>query len=223
MRLSLRVGLGWVLFGLCASLSSSVVALPSAEHVIAAHDRALGGRAALDSVQSLIIRGRYSEGDFSIDAVQAKMRPYYRLVGDPGKPVMGFAEGYDGSAWEYYEKPGIVLRTVGAAAAASRHGLPILGPLVDHKAQGFTITVCGVEKVAGHRAYRLRVHMPDGYEEDQLIDTKTFLPVASRKVAEIHAFGEEVATETRFSNFHRVAGVPFPFLAQEVEIATGKS
>lgn len=107
MRLSFRVGFGWVLLSLCVSLSSSAVALPSTEHLIAAHVRALGGRAALDSVQSLIIRGRYSEADFSIDAAQAKMRPYYRLVGDPAKPLGDFAEGYDGSAWEYYGQLGV--------------------------------------------------------------------------------------------------------------------
>ena len=222
MRLSLRASLAWVLFGLSFTLSPAAAALPSTEEVIAAHVRALGGRAALDAVHALIIRGRYSEGNFSTDAVQAKMRPYYKLVGDPGKPPGDFVEGYDGSSWEYYAKLNLVLRTVGAAAAASRHGLPILGPLVDYKAQGFTVTVADIENVAGHRAYRLRVHMPDGYEEDQFLDTKTYLPIASRKVAKIHAFGEMVATETRYSDFRKVKGVLFPFLAQKVEIASGK-
>ncbi len=68
------------------------------------------GRAALNAMHSAILRGCYSEGDFSIDAVQARMRPYYKLAGD-------FAEGCDGSTWEYYAEPAIVLRTVGAATS----------------------------------------------------------------------------------------------------------
>jgi tetratricopeptide (TPR) repeat protein len=64
--------------------------------------------------------------------------------------------------------------------------------------------------------------MPDGYEEDQFLDAKTHRCIASRKVAKIHAFGADVATETRFSDFRKVEGVLFPFLAQKVDIATGK-
>lgn len=216
-----RAGLALIVM-LSWPLAATGAPSPTAEALVAAHVRALGGRAALDAVHSVIIRGRYSEGDFSIDAVQARMRPYYKLVGDPTKPPGDFAEGYDGSPWEYYGKLNLVLRTVGAAAAASRHGVPILGALVDYKAQGFTITVAGTENIAGKPAWHLRVHMPDGYEEDQFLDAKSLLCVASRKVAKIHAFGAEVATETRYSDFRKVDGVLFAFLAQKVEIASGK-
>lgn len=64
--------------------------------------------------------------------------------------------------------------------------------------------------------------MADGYEEDELLDARTHLIVASRKAAKIHAFGAEVPTETRYSDFRAVNGVRFAFLAQKVDIATGK-
>jgi hypothetical protein len=51
----------------------------------------------------------------------AFMRPYYQVTGDPAIQHPGLSEHFDGSAWDYYGDPGIVVRTVGAAAAATRH------------------------------------------------------------------------------------------------------
>jgi hypothetical protein len=197
--------------------------LPSANTIIAHYIEAIGGGRTVNAVHSLLFRGTYSEQGMTMgDAVLVRMRPFYKLVGDPDKPATDFSEGYDGSAWEYYRDPGIVLRTVGPAAAATRHGVPIMGPLVDHEAQGTTITLIGVAKVGDRDAYRLRVRMLDGFEEDEFIDTKDWLLIADRKVAPVHAFGARVSSETRWSDYRRVTGVLFPFRNQEVEIATGK-
>ena len=177
----------------------------------------------LRELRSVIYRGRYHEGEHeNSGAAMAMMRPFYKLVGDPEKPVVDFAEGYDGSAWEYYGDPGIVVRTVGAAAAASRHGLAIDGPLADYREKGSVVTLAGLDDVGGRPAYRLRVRMRDGFEEDELIDRESWMLVASRKVAPIHAFGKSVASETRFSDFRPVAGVMFSFVSSEVEIGTGR-
>src|SRR5271167_363269 len=132
------------------------------------------------------------------------------------------AEGYDGSAWEYYPDPGIVLRVVSSAAAALRHNSYIFGLLVDYKTQGSLINVLGTEDVAGGKAYSLRVHLMDGFEEDEFIDARPWLLVATRKVAKVHAFGSEVASQTRISDYRPVGGVLFHFLNAEVDIKTGK-
>ena len=109
----------------------------------------------------------------------ALMRPFYKLVGDPFEPNRSFAEGYDGSAWEYYGDPGIVVRTVGAAAAALRHGLAIDGPLFEYREKGSTIEVARrgdgwcPERVASPRedAGRIRggrAHRPGNVDADRL-------------------------------------------------------
>jgi hypothetical protein len=152
----------------------------------------------------------------------ALMRPFYKLVGDPDQPNSSFAEGYDGSAWEYYGDPGIVVRTVGAAAAAARHGLAIDGPLFEYREKGSTIEAAGMETIGTRSAWRLRLRMQDGFEEDEFIDGETWMLIASRKVAPVHAFGPSVASETRYDDFRPVAGVLFSFASREVEIATGK-
>ncbi|HET7453431.1 MAG TPA: tetratricopeptide repeat protein [Thermoanaerobaculia bacterium] len=196
---------------------------PSADEIVARHVEARGGAARLAAIRTIIYRGTYREGSHVSDhAVMALMRPYFKLVGDPEAPIGDFAEGYDGSAWEYYGDPGIVLRTVGAASAAARHGMWIDGPFVDYRGKGSTIEVEGVETIGGRETYRLRLTMRDGFASEEFIDTRTYLEVANRKAAPIHAFGEKVSSETRFADFRPVEGILFPFRSEEVEIATGR-
>src|SRR5215831_8064770 len=92
------------------------------DQIVERHIAARGGREKIAALRSIVIRGEYREGDHvSPNATLALMRPFYKLVGDPDRKIGDFAEGYDGSAWEYYGDPGIVVRTVGAASAAGRH------------------------------------------------------------------------------------------------------
>jgi len=212
-----------------AALSLNLVAagvlaqsLPSAEMVVARYVEAIGGQKKLDAIQNLVIRGTYTEHGQSVAAQLARMRPFYKLVGDPLNRSDEFEEGYDGSAWEFYGDPGIVLRTVGPAAAAARHGLYLLGNLVDFKQQGSSVNLVGKARIDGRDAYQLRVHMLDGFEQDEFIDAKTWLIIADRKVAKVHAFGADVPSETRWSDYRAVHGVLFAHLNVEAEIATGR-
>lgn len=208
-----------------APVASAPGRLPSADSIIAHYVEAIGGAAKVSAIRSVYIKGRYSENGVTMgddDGGLVKMSPYFKLVGNPDKPMGEFSEGYDGSAWEYYGDPGIVLRTVGAAAAATRHNDAVMGPLIGYRDQGSTVSVLGLETIGGHAAYRLRVHMMDGFEEDEFVDAKSWLVIADRKVAPVHAFGAKVSSETRWSDFRRVHGVLFPFLSEEVDIATGK-
>jgi hypothetical protein len=212
---------------LAAVLSAAVAnasppTLPSADEIVSHYVNAIGGQTACDAIQSVIIRGTYTENGEKSPAQLARLRPFYKLVGDPLKRSTEFEEGYDGSAWEFYGDPGIVLRTVGPASAAARHGFYIMGNLVDYRKQGSTLTLIGMAKVDGHDAYQLRVHMMDGFEQDEFVDRRTWLVVADRKVAKVHAFGADIASETRWSDYRRVNGVLFAFRNIEAELKTGK-
>lgn len=204
------------------SLSGAIAAAPTADEIVAHYVEAIGGQAACDKIQSVIIRGTYTEHGQSGPAQLARMRPFYKLVGDPLKRSTDFEEGYDGSAWEFYGDPGIIVRTVGPASAAGRHGAYILGDLVDYKKQGSTVTLVGMAKIDGKDAYQIRIHMMDGFEKDDFIDAKSWLLIADRKVAKVHAFGADVPSETRWSDYRPVNGVLFAFRNSEVEIASGK-
>ncbi len=78
----------------------------------------------------------------------AFMRPYYQVIGDPAIKNPNLREGFDGSAWEYYGDPGIVMRTVGAAAAATRHTAEFLqDSLVDYAEKGTRVELQGMERI----------------------------------------------------------------------------
>ncbi|MFI5120751.1 MAG: hypothetical protein ACHQM4_10070, partial [Thermoanaerobaculia bacterium] len=109
---------------------------PTVDDIVSRHIEARGGAEKMRGLRTIVYRGTYREGDHVGDAVMALMRPFYKLVGDPDRPNRSFAEGYDGGAWEYHGDPGIVVRTVGAAAAAARHGLAIDGPLFEYREKG---------------------------------------------------------------------------------------
>ena len=208
---------------LCATTLAWSQPKISVDEIVARHIQALGGHAKLDAVQSVITRGEYREGSFSIpSAFMARMRPYYKTICDPREKLGDVCEGYDGSAWEWYQDPGVVLRTVGPAAAAARHGTDLFDSLVDYKSQGTKIELVGSELFAGKPAYHLHLTLADGFEKHLFVDRESSLIVGDRRAAPIHAFGEPVRSENRIGDYRPVNGVLFSFLVVEVEISTGK-
>ncbi len=200
------------------------------DQIVERHIAALGGREAIEQVHSIVYRGMYHEPGpipagqpLMPHAYQAFMRPYYEAIGDPSEQHPDVREGFDGSTWEYYGDPGVAIRTVGAAASAGRHAADFLqDSLLDYRQKGFHLELQGTEKIGGRNAYKFLVTLDDGFAKFTFVDAESFLIVAERKSAPIHAFGQDVTTETRFSDFRRVHGVMFYFSSQEVEIATGK-
>jgi hypothetical protein len=217
----------------CLFLSAALltIALPlrsqelSADDIVARHLAARGGAQRLRALQSVIYRnGVYREGTYvgSGRAFMAMARPYYKIVGDPTDTAADFREGYDGSAWEWYRSPGIVVRTVGAANAAIRHNIDPDGPLSDYREKGSQIERAADATIAGRPTYGILLTLRDGVRALYLIDKTTFLISAVRKAAPIHAFGAPVSTEERVGDYRSVDGVLFSFRSTEVEIATGK-
>jgi hypothetical protein len=195
----------------------------SVDQIVERHIEALGGRDKIVAVHSVIQHLEYREGSFVIpDAFIARMRPYFKTLADPKDRSVEINEGYDGSAWEYYADPGVVIRTVGAAAAATRHSTEIIDSLVDYKTQGTRIELLGTETFAGAPAYELHVVLADGFEKEVFVDQQSFLIIGDRRSAPIHAFGKSVRSENRIGDYRRVDGVLFPYAIREIEIATGR-
>lgn len=207
-----------LLFALAAFAPSS----PTADAILDRYAAARGGIEKIRAIQTVIFRGEYHEGDHvSPHAAMSLMRPYYKLVGDAERPIGDFAEGYDGSAWEYYGDPGIVVRTVGAASEAGRHAVYIDG-ILGYRERGWRVDVVGQERIGDRNAWQLTVTMRDGIRYDAFFDSETALLIAERKSAPIHAFGAKVTSEERIGDYRVVDGVLFPFEHKEVEIATGR-
>jgi hypothetical protein len=197
--------------------------LPSADQIVERHVQALGGRDRVEAVHSVVQHLVYREGSMVIpDAFIARMRPYYKTIADPKDKNLDINEGYDGRAWEYYADPGVVLRTVGAAAAAGRHGTEIIDALVDYRAQGTRIDKIEADTFAGRPAYKLHMTLEDGFEKDVFLDQQSYLIVGDRRSAPIHAFGSFVRSENRIGDYHSANGVLFPYTITEIEMATGR-
>lgn len=208
-----------------ASAQSSSTLSPTVEEIIAKNIRARGGYEALKAIKTLVYsKGTYHEGDFtgSGNALMAFMRPFFRVVGDPDNPKTSIKEGFDGSSWEWYADPGVVVRTVGAASGATRRGADFEGAFVDFKAKGNKVVLGKPTDIGGKPAYQLIVTTPDNFSRSYFFDAQSYLVIADRYSAPVHAFGDEVKTESRFSDFRPVAGVLFAFHGSEVNIADGK-
>ena len=193
--------------------------------IISRHIEARGGLDRIRAIRTLVYSdGKYHEGDYtgSGHAFMAFMRPYFRVVGDPRDAHSPYMEGYDGSAWEWYANPKVVVRTVGDAAGSTRRGADFDGALVDYAKKGHRVVLGPETSIAGKPAYELKVTLRDGYQRSYFIDATTFLIVAERSSSPRHAFGRDVATETRLDDFRRVEGVLFPYHYTEVELGTGK-
>ena len=197
---------------------------PDVDTIIARHIDARGGAPALRAIRSLVFdHGLRSEPGHvgSGNSVMMLMRPYYKLVGHPQRDP-GFMEGDDGAAWEWYRDPGIVVRTVGSASEALRHFTDVDGPFLDYREKGSRAALVGLATIGGRPAYQVRLTLLDGDVTDNFIDRQTYLILATRHTAQVHAFGRPVTSETRFSDYRRVSGILFPFKVEGVEIATGR-
>jgi Tetratricopeptide repeat len=204
----------------CAAAAAS----RSIDELVQCHLDALGGLDRIHAIRTLVYsQGTYHEGDYtgSGNAFMAFQRPYLRAVGDP-EGGGTFREGYDGASWEWYGDPGVVLRTVGAAAGAIRRGAQFDGPLVDSTAKGIGLRLGETIEIADRPAVRVTATYPDGFSTDLFLDRESCLIVARRQTAPIHAFGAEVTSESRWQDYRPVGGVLFAHRYVETEIATGR-
>ena len=199
---------------------------PDVEEIVARYVEARGGLEAMRAIETLVYSGGlYQEADFSSsgNAMMAFERPYYRVVGNPEDPG-GYMEGYDGASWEWLGDPGIVVRTVGAAAGATRRGADFEGMLVDYRSKGSTVELGDAETIDGRPTHRLMVTLRDGFVRELFVDQETYLTVAERRSAPFHAFGDPVTSETRIGDYRPAIGstVLFAHSYVQTEIATGK-
>ena len=184
------------------------------DEIIANHIEALGGQHKIKAIDNLFYR---SSSGFTMSVG----RPYYKLVGDKNNPD-GYMEGYDGSAWEWFEDPGVVIRTVGEASEAIRHYAGVESPLMDYAEKGSEIELVGETNFDNKSAFLLKLVRRDGFIEKFYIDTESFLIVASSYDAPPHAFGNDITTLTRFSDYRDVEGVMMAHRLESVELRSGR-
>jgi hypothetical protein len=193
---------------------------PSVKEIAERYVAARGGMDRILSVRTLILRGP-ARADGRPGRFMVKARPYYWMVGEP-LPNRDYAEGFDGSHWEFYENPGLVIRPTGEPAAAGRHTAYFDDPLVYFGTSGWSFEKIQDARIGADDAYGIRATMPDGFQRDIYVSKSTWLVIAVRAAAPVHAFGPPVRSETRISEYRPLNGALFPMRFDSYDIDTGK-
>jgi outer membrane lipoprotein-sorting protein len=91
----------------------------------------------------------------------------------------------------------------------ARNAQGIDGVLIDYQAKGSAVELKGVEKVEGHKAYRLGVKLASGDEHDVWVDAKTFLDVKYDRVS-YSPTGTRERVSVLYRNYQTVDGLQIP-------------
>jgi len=196
---------------------------PGIQTIVRRHITALGGIDKIHAVHSFVKHGWYHEGDLRLnDTYTAQMRPFYRVIGSPAHKLDSIHEGYDGSAWEYYPDPGIVVRTVAQAARTTRHSALFDDVLVDYRAHGTQLQYGGEQTYFGNPVYLIHVTLADGFHENVFLDRITYMIDGRAQLVPMHAYGQRYQTHDVYGDYRAEGGVMFPHTDKEIDGATGK-
>src|SRR4051812_28777090 len=215
MRLSLHIATAASLVLAPAILIAQPAAKPApitAQEIVQHYVAARGGLEKLRAIRTLVLRGPpRPNGRPGRQILRA--RPFYLNVG---------AEGNDGTPWEAYDESGLQPRVTDAPGAALRHTAYFDDPLVMTLEPGWGVELTGSERIGDRDAWRLRVTYPDGFVNESFVDKASWLLIARRATAPVHAFGASVTGQAVIGDYRPVNGVLFPFSLREVDLATGE-
>jgi hypothetical protein len=185
----------------------------TAQEIVQRYIAARGGLEKMRAIRTLAFRGPpRPNGKPGRQILRA--RPFFLSIG---------SEGNDGSPWEAYDEYGLQPRVTDAPGAALRHTAYFDDPLVMSLEPGWAIELTGTERIGDRDTWRLRVRYPDGFTSESFVDKTTWLLVARRITAPVHAFAEPVTSQAVFGDYRPVNGVLFPFSLREVDLQSGET
>jgi hypothetical protein len=222
-RDALFVFLITVLITGCSKRSDSL----SLDEIVERNTDAMGGRAAIEAVQSIQIDLRIKDPSFEVDGTYYAARPgKMRIdVSAHGKHV--FTEAFDGETGWQWEGKGEQKPASEKATAALRHGVELPGKLFglhELTARGNKLRSIGREQIDGINYYALQLILTDGYTVSLYLDPNSWLVTRRRDVRPLHVDVDPTPAtiEQVSSDFRDVNGVKFPFATTETDVNTGK-
>ena len=183
----------------------------TAQEIVQRYIAARGGLEKLRAIRTLVFRGPPRPNGGSGRQI-LRARPFYLSIG---------SEGNDGSPWEAYDEFGLQPRVTDAPGAALRHTAYFDDPLVMTLEPGWSVELTGSERIGDRDTWRLRVTYPDGFVNESFIDKASWLLIARRITAPVHAFGSSATSQAVIGDYRPVNGVLFPFSLHEVDLASG--
>lgn len=196
------------------------------DEIIRRNTEAMGGRAAIEAVQSVEVDLHVSNLKFEVDGVYRAARPGRMRIDITAGGKHVFTEAFDGERgwqWDGKEK-----KNAGpTASGALRHGVELPGNLFglhELRLRGHRVELIGREKIDGVDYYALRVTLADGFETSLFLDPETWRITRRRDVRALHPDLDPTLTtiEARKSDFRQIDGVWFSFKSEDVDLKTGK-
>lgn len=223
---SIRVAAAFgIAFGLIAS--GCRPANENLDQIIARNTGATGGKAAIESVQSIQFRLHITDPGFEVDGIYRAMRPGRMRIDVTAGGKHVFTEAFNGRrAWQW-KGEGDVVDENPQATAALRHGVELPGKLFGlHELQtrGHKVQLLAPE-VIGDTTYRvIRVTMSDGYTTFLYLDPATWLITRRRDHRPLHVDIDPRPTtiETVFTDFREISSIRFSFANTDTDLHTGK-
>lgn len=193
------------------SVASAWAADPSLDEILDGHIETIGGKAAIDSVDTakasgtMVFQGGL-EAPFSIEfqPPQDRMRLDFEFQG------MTAVNAYDGEGgWA-------ILPFLGKTTAEpmaedqlkqAQDQADFFGPLINHKEKGHSIELVGKTDVEGTEAFHLKVSKANGDVENWYLDSEYYLPFRVEAKAEVQ--GQQVETATTYGDYKEVGDMVF--------------
>lgn len=187
---------------------------------------AMGGRAAIEAVQSIEVNLHISDPGFEVDGIYHAARPGKMRIDVFAEGKHVFTEAFDGTrAWEWNGKESKPASPL--ARAGLEHGVELPGKLFglhELRQRGHNVQFAGREKIDGIDYYAVRLMLRDGYGTTLFVDPNTWLITLRRDFRPLHPDVDPTPTtiEQRSSDFREVDGVRFAFAGSETDLKTGK-
>ena len=221
MGLASAVVVAIALFG-CSRSPTTV------DEVIERHTITMGGRAAIEAIQSIEFDLHITDPKFEVEGNYFTARPGKMRIDVNAGGEHVFTEAFDGQqGWQWEGKGTAQKAATEKATAAVRHGVELPGKLFglhELKARGHRIELAGRENIDGIQYYVLRLTLSDGYATTLYVDPKTWLITRRRDVRPLHVDVDPTPTtiEQRSSDFRTIGGVQFAFASSETDLQSGK-
>jgi outer membrane lipoprotein-sorting protein len=205
MRRRLWLGLALAQIGSMAAVPAQTV-----DELIAKNIEARGGLAKIQAIQSMRLTGTLSVGGATMPSLLEVKRPdktrwEFTVNGETA------VQAYDGTtAWAVVPFAGKTEPEPLSAEDSKDMELQadMDGPLVNYRAKGNRVELMGVEKIADHDAWRLKVTLRNGDVRDVYLDLKTHLQIVT--VAHRVVQGRAAEIESELGDYREVGGVLLP-------------
>jgi len=200
----------------------------TADEVIERHTKAVGGRAAIETIQSIEFDLHITDPKFEVDGTYFAARPGKMRIDVNAGGEHVFTEAFDGQkGWQWEGKGSAQKSATEKATAALRHGVELPGKLFglhELKGRGHRIELAERENIDGIQYYALRLTLSDGYSTTLYVDPKTWLIARRRDVRPLHVDVDPTPTtiEQRSYDFRTISGVQFAFASSETDLQSGK-